>query len=88
MDTDLERISLAGPRIKDLRAVVRDPEWCPVAITNSLCVKRVRVTRPVNTTENDGHLNHGPRSHLGDDFRRSGGRSLLRPQSHGECLAP
>ena len=52
LDTDLERISLAGPRIKDLGAVVRDPEWCPVAITNSLCVKRVRVSRLVNTGEN------------------------------------
>src|SRR6267143_4972818 len=27
-DTDLERISLAGPRIKDLGQVVRDREWC------------------------------------------------------------
>src|SRR6267142_5545235 len=31
---------------------VRDREWCAVAITNSLCVKRVRESRRVNTTEN------------------------------------
>jgi len=53
-DTDLERISLAGPRIRYLDAVVRDREWCPVAITNSLCVNRVRVSRWVNTAENPG----------------------------------
>jgi hypothetical protein len=33
---DTDRISRRGPRIKHLDAVVRDPEWCPVAITNSL----------------------------------------------------
>src|SRR5439155_24380086 len=43
-DTDLERISLAGPRIKDLGQVVRDREWCPNAITNSLSVNHVRVS--------------------------------------------
>ena len=51
LDTDLERISLRGPRIKDLGAVVRDREWCPDAITNSPCVNRVRVSSAVNTTE-------------------------------------
>ncbi len=78
MDTDLERISLGGPRINHLGAVVRDREWCPVAITNSLCVKRVRVTCRVNTTENDHGLKHAPRSHLGNDFRRSRGHPLLQ----------
>ncbi len=79
MDTDLERISLPGPRIKDLRAIVRDREWCPVAITNSLSVKRVRVMRRVNTTENDADLNHRPRSYLGDDFKRRGRHPLFTP---------
>jgi hypothetical protein len=48
-DTALERISLGGPRIKYLGAVVRGRGRCPVAITNSRCVKRVRVWRRVNT---------------------------------------
>ena len=58
-DTDLERISLRGPRIKDLGQVVRDHEWCPVAITNSLCVKRVRASRLLNTAESVGSLTTG-----------------------------
>ena len=29
---------------------VRDREWCPDAITNSLCVNRVRVSRLLNTS--------------------------------------
>ena len=35
-----------------LARFVRDREWCPVAITNSLCVNCVRVTAGVNTAEN------------------------------------
>jgi hypothetical protein len=46
-----QRISLRAPRIKHVAPVVRDREWCPDAITNSLCVKCVRVSRAVNTTE-------------------------------------
>ncbi len=34
-----------------LTRVVRDLEWCPVAITNSLCVNYVRVSQLLNTTE-------------------------------------
>jgi hypothetical protein len=50
-DTDLERNSLRAPRIKHLAPVVRDREWCPDAITNSLCVNRVRVSQLLNTAE-------------------------------------
>src|SRR5712692_1142037 len=49
LNTVCERLSLAGRRIKHLGAVVRDLKWCPAAITNSLCVKRVRATCRVNT---------------------------------------
>src|SRR5713226_2612959 len=51
LDTDLERFSLGGPRIEHLATVVRDREWCPAAITNSLCVKCARVSWRVNTRE-------------------------------------
>src|SRR5712664_2552979 len=34
-----------------LTRFVRDREWCPVAITNSLCVNRVRVSQLLNTAE-------------------------------------
>jgi hypothetical protein len=34
-----------------LARFVRDREWCPDAITNSLCVNHVRVSRRVNTRE-------------------------------------
>ena len=51
LDTHLERNSPPGPRIKHLGAVVRDREWCPDTITNSLCVNRVRVSQLLNTAE-------------------------------------
>ena len=50
--TGLERISLGVSENQALALVVRHREWCPVAITNSLCVKRVRVSRLLNTREN------------------------------------
>jgi len=34
-----------------LARFVRDRKWCPVAITNSLCVNRVRVSQLLNTAE-------------------------------------
>src|SRR5882762_1535296 len=50
-DTDLERISLAGPRIKDLRNSFVIESGAQLAITNSLCVNRVRVSAGINTVE-------------------------------------
>src|SRR5712691_10812450 len=73
LDTDLERISPC-PRINHLGAVVRDRKWCPVAITNSLCVKSVRVSQLLNTPEN-----------LSRWRRCSGGHPQLHPSSR---LAP
>src|SRR2546425_5703967 len=40
-----------GSENQALTRSVRDREWCPVAITNSLCVKRVRVSQLLNTAE-------------------------------------
>ena len=40
-----------GSENQGLARFVRDREWCPVAITNSLCVNRVRVSQRVNTAE-------------------------------------
>jgi hypothetical protein len=72
-----------GSENQGVTRFVRDREWCPDAITNSLCVKCVRVSRLVNTAENDRHLDHGPRSHLDDEFKRSGGHPLLHAANCG-----
>jgi hypothetical protein len=56
LDTELEPFSLGGPRIKDLGANVRERERCLVAITNSLCVKCVRVSQLLNTAESQARL--------------------------------
>ncbi len=50
-DTDLERISLGGPRIRYLRDLFVIDSGARSRITNSLCVKRVRVSERLNTAE-------------------------------------
>src|SRR6267378_6878148 len=56
-----------GSENQGLTRFVRDREWCPVAITNSLCVNRERVSQLLNTAESGSH-GHGC----------SGGHPLLR----------